>query len=326
MNKSRAILIVLAILVAGVAVGWFANRNSSTSSSSGSTGGMTVTETTTSQMDGMTMGDTTPGSMNGGSHSTGGSMGGATAGSMGGAGIAAMRPLVVGADGTKASAAGLTLEPQHTVLSAGHKTRWQIRVTDTAGMPVEKFERDQTKYMHLIVVRSDLTGYQHLHPTLAANGVFAIELTLAKPGSYRAIADFTTGSKRYALGVPIKVPGSTKAAPLPGASLSAKSDGYDVVVTHKSISAGSEARLIFTIARSGKPVMALLPYLGAYGHLVALRKPTLAYSHVHPTSQNRSRGMIGFSAEFPSSGAYRLFLQFRTSSGVHTAPFTIKVV
>ncbi len=322
MNRSRAILIALAILVAGAAVGWFANRDSSTSSSSGSTSGMTVAETTSGQMDGMTMGDTTSGSMGGGSHSSGDSMGGSTVGPE----MAAMKPLVVGADGTKASAGGLTLEPQHTVLSAGHTTRWQLRVTHTAGMPVEKFEKDQTKFMHLIVVRSDLTGYQHLHPTLAANGVFTIEVTLLQPGTYRAIADFTTGGKRYALGVPIKVPGNAKATPLPGPSSSAKSDIYDVTITHKAISAGSEAQLTFTIGRSGKPVMALLPYLGAYGHLVALRTVALAYSHVHPTSQNRSKGMIGFSAEFPASGMYRLFLQFRTASGVHTAPFTINVV
>ncbi|MEK8109242.1 hypothetical protein NKG94_40115 [Micromonospora sp. M12] len=37
--------------------------------------------------------------------------------------------------------------------------------------------------MHLIVVRRDLTGYQHLHPTMAKDGTWSVPLTLAQPGS-----------------------------------------------------------------------------------------------------------------------------------------------
>ena len=40
-------------------------------------------------------------------------------------------------------------------------------------------------------IRRDLTGFQHLHPTMAPDGTWSIDLTLAEPGSYRAIADFT---------------------------------------------------------------------------------------------------------------------------------------
>ncbi len=236
-----------------------------------------------------------------------------------------MIPLVAGADGTKASAAGLTLAPAHTTLTARRPTRWQLRITDKTGMAITDFERDQTKLMHLIVVRSDLTGYQHLHPMLGSGGVFSVELRLPKPGSYRAIADFTTSGKRYAIGASLDVPGMATESPLPAEAMSAEADGYSVMVVHKSVMAGSEAQLDFTIEKDGKPLSALLPYLGAYGHLVALRKPNLAYSHVHPTSENRAKGMIGFGAEFPRSGTYRLFLQFRTSSGVHTAPFTIRI-
>jgi hypothetical protein len=90
--------------------------------------------------------------------------------------------------------------------------------------------------------------------------------------------------------------------------------------------AGRETKLQFTISRSGQPFTALPPYLGAYGHLVALRKSDLAYSHVHPIARDLAKGSISFTAEFPTSGVYRLFLQFRTSTGVHTAPFTVDVV
>lgn len=236
-----------------------------------------------------------------------------------------MKPLVAGANGTKSSAGGLTLQPERSVLGAGDRTRWQLRVTDDGGLVVSRFERDQTKLMHLIVVRSDLTGYQHLHPRLGRGGIFTVDMRLPAPGTYRAIADFTTGGKRYALGVPITVPGHASHVPLPAPSMNTETDGYSVMAMHGTLTAGAEAQLSFTVSRKGKPVAGLLPYLAAYGHLVALRRPTLAYSHVHPTSEDRAKGAIGFSAQFPRSGTYRLFLQFRTSSGVHTAPFTVRV-
>ncbi|NKX51639.1 hypothetical protein HER39_13910, partial [Arthrobacter deserti] len=40
--------------------------------------------------------------------------------------------------------------------------------------------------------------------------------------------------------------------------------------------------LTVIVTRGGQPVKTLEPYLGAYGHLVALRAGDLAYLHVHP--------------------------------------------
>lgn len=305
MNAPRRLIVGLGIVAAAALLGWFTlGHSSSKNRSSSGMGDMT-----------MTMGETSTES----GHDMGGmSMGGSP--SMGG-----MTPLVAGADGTKASADGLTLEPNSAVMHAGPST-WQLRVVGSDGMTVTKFERDQTKLMHLIVVRNDLTGYQHLHPKLGRGGIFSVELRLSKPGTYRAIADFTTGGRRYALGVPVTVAGKAADTPLPPEAMSADTDGYSVTLAHaKAIMAGSEAKLQFMVEKDGRPVTALLPYLAVYGHLVALRASTLAYSHVHPTSEDRAKGMIDFTAEFPKRGAYRLFLQFRTESGVHTAAYTLNV-
>ena len=43
-----------------------------------------------------------------------------------------------------------------------------------------------------------------------------------------------------------------------------------------------------TVSRDGAPV-AVQPYLGAFGHLVALREGDLAYLHVHPAQRRRAR-------------------------------------
>ena len=76
----------------------------------------------------------------------------------------------------------------------------------------------------------------------------------------------------------------------------------------------------FTVTRDGKPV-AIQDYLGAKGHLVALREGDLAFLHVHPDERR-----LQFEATFPTAGRYRLFLQFKTTDGrLHTAAFTQEV-
>jgi hypothetical protein len=72
-------------------------------------------------------------------------------------------------------------------------------------------------------------------------------------------------------------------------------------------------------------VRGLQPYLGAYGHLVALRAPDLAYSHVHPAGEDRAAGVITFDVELEEHGPHRLFLQFRAGGRVHTVAFTQNV-
>ena len=82
----------------------------------------------------------------------------------------------------------------------------------------------------------------------------------------------------------------------------------------------AESELAFTVTRDGEPVETQ-DYLGAKGHLVALRQGDLAFLHVHP-DENR----LKFMATFPTAGTYRLFLQFKTTDGrLHTAAFTQEV-
>ena len=66
----------------------------------------------------------------------------------------------------------------------------------------------------------------------------------------------------------------------------------------------------------------LQPYLGAYGHLVALRDGDLAYLHVHPQHTDTAGPDIGFDADVPTAGTYRLFLDFQHAGVVRTAAFT----
>ena len=74
----------------------------------------------------------------------------------------------------------------------------------------------------------------------------------------------------------------------------------------------------FSVSRNGVPVQ-VEPYLGANGHLVALREGDLAFLHVHPTEG------VQFESTFPTTGRYRLFLQFKHAGRIHTVAFTKEV-
>jgi hypothetical protein len=224
------------------------------------------------------------------------------------------------------SATGLALRPEGRRLAAGQAVAWRFRIVDAHGETVRRFEREQTKLLHLILVRSDLSGYQHLHPTLGADGTFSIPIEVERPGRYRAIADFTSGGERHVLDTDLRAPGRAVETPLPAPSTVARTDGYTVRLQRPAaLRAGDSAPLSFEVSRAGRPVRDLQPYLGAYGHLVALHVPDLDYSHIHPVGEDLAKGSVSFEAELPEPGSYRLFVQFRAGGRVHTAAFTQRV-
>jgi oxalate decarboxylase/phosphoglucose isomerase-like protein (cupin superfamily) len=89
------------------------------------------------------------------------------------------------------------------------------------------------------------------------------------------------------------------------------------------VGTGDDVR--FTVLRDGRVLDDVEPYLGARGHLVALREGDLSFLHVHPKDDATEGRDIRFGIEYPSQGRYRLFLQFQHDGRVHTAAFTQEV-
>ncbi len=178
--------------------------------------------------------------------------------------------------------------------------------------------------MHLILARSDLTGFQHLHPKLGADGSWSTPVTVDEPGSYRVFADFKRDGTNQTLAGDLTVDGTAGLKPLPPPATTATADGgYRVSLAGRGSQAGRETALAFTITRGGRTVKTE-PYLGAGGHLVALREGDLAFLHVHPAGGSDGRA-VRFETEFPTPDRYRLFLQFKDGGAVHTAAFTRNV-
>jgi hypothetical protein len=217
---------------------------------------------------------------------------------------------------------GLRVVVDDPQLRRGRTERLRFRIVDERGRAVRDFDIEHTKRMHLIIARRDLTGFQHLHPAMNADGTWTTPLRLSTAGSYRLFADFSHDDKPTTLASDLRVNGAAELRQLPAPAPIATSDGgYAVRLDSGAARAGQEAELRFTVTRNGRPVQTE-PYLGAGGHLVGLREGDLAFLHVHPNEDNAS---IGFEATFPTTGSYRLFLQFKVGGEVQTVAFTEEV-
>ncbi|MEU4566632.1 hypothetical protein [Micromonospora sp. NPDC023956] len=227
--------------------------------------------------------------------------------------------------GLAVTAAGHTLVPLDGTFTAGRADEFRFQIQEAGQRPVTRFAIVHDKPMHLIVVRRDLTGYQHLHPTMAADGTWSVPLTLPEPGSWRAYADFATVTPDgvqtpVTLGVDLVVPGAYTPRELPPATRTATVDRFTVDFQGDP-RIGVYAPLAFRV-RVGDSTPTLERYLGAYGHLVVLREGDLGYLHVHPEPELAGQAMM-FRLTMPGPGRYRFYLDFQVAGEVYTAEYTV---
>ncbi|MEU6017655.1 hypothetical protein ABZ826_27500 [Streptomyces sp. NPDC047515] len=230
------------------------------------------------------------------------------------------------AGGLQITDGGYTLALETPTIRAGARTEIRFAVKDDHGRKVTDYRREHGKELHFILASSDLTEFRHLHPVRSADGTWATPVDLPKAGGYRAFADFTPaaeGAENLTLGADLAVSGTYRPAALPAPRATAEVDGYRVALDG-ALRAGRGGELKLTVSRNGRPVTDLQPYLGAYGHLVALRSGDLAYLHVHP-NEGGPGPAVSFTATAPSAGTYRLFLDFRHEGKVRAAAFTVRV-
>ncbi|MET9832112.1 hypothetical protein ABZ078_23060 [Streptomyces sp. NPDC006385] len=235
------------------------------------------------------------------------------------------------AGGLQISEGGYTLDLRTPSVTAGQRSDLSFVIRDSGGRAVTAYQREHEKELHLIVASRDLVTYRHLHPTHAADGTWSTPVELPRAGGYRVFADFTPakkGAENLTLGADLAASGRYEPQKLPAPNTTAKVQGYEVRLDG-GLRPGKASELKLNVSRNGRPVTDLQPYLGAYGHLVALRSGDLAYLHVHPNGEpgdgaTKPGPQISFTATAPSGGAYRLFLDFKHDGKVYTAAFTVR--
>ena len=189
------------------------------------------------------------------------------------------------------------------------------------------YELAHDKELHLIVVRRDL-GFQHVHPSLDGAGTGRSRWTPPRAGTLPGVRRLRAR------------PASTTALTLgdrPGRRRDrtsrhrcrrppAPSDGRRLHRhPRRRPDRRADSQLTLTVTKDGAPVTDLQPYLGAYGHLVALRdrRPRLPARapRRRPGRRRHARRArrIAFAAEAPTAGRYRLFLDFQHDGVVRTA-------
>ncbi|HET7305361.1 MAG TPA: hypothetical protein VFJ12_12530, partial [Segeticoccus sp.] len=227
----------------------------------------------------------------------------------------------------------------------GVPTTLTLTVRDAeTGEPVEDLVRTHQVWAHLILTRTDLSTFAHIHlrPT-GEPGRLQVRATFPTAGEYVAHTEFRRqgqmGDVLDSRELRVAGPGFARQAPTSAAQVrTVVRDGVAVHLDgHAVVGEQSDFTFRFTDAATGDPVTGLRPYLGAAGHAAIVRSDGSGFAHRHAeTEDSRGRPVfavpgatfgpeLGLHTRFASAGTYRMWAQFRLPDGaVITAPFTVR--
>jgi hypothetical protein len=226
-------------------------------------------------------------------------------------------------DGLSDSFEGYRIEPVALPERLGKAVPASFRLLGPDGAPLKSPQIVQAKPVHLYLIRQDISGYKHLHPTLEGD-VWSAPVDVDDGGSYRLYAEFTPQGWRGAaygdpviLGLSFVIAGDTKLAPLPAPAASSAAGPYTV---ERLDGTGHLYVNKATLLRFRVPGATLEPYLGAFAHMSAFEVRTQGLIHLHAAAEE-----LTFHAQFPNRGEYRLFIEFQATGAVQQAAFTVFV-
>jgi hypothetical protein len=234
-------------------------------------------------------------------------------------------------NGLSIEQSGYRLDPIHAPTQIGYEGQLSFQLLGPDGKPVTEYAASHERDLHLIIVRADGAEFSHVHPNLdSSNGTWSLPWTWKKAGTYRVFIDvLPAGSgEDHALTLTRTVHVAGDFEPqTQEESATDTVDGFEAVVSG-SLVVGEGSPLTISISRNGEAVTSLEPYLGAYGHLVALREGDLGYLHIHPGGQEPQPGEtsgpeVSFTAHAPTPGKYLLYLDFQIDGKVHSAHFVL---
>jgi hypothetical protein len=191
------------------------------------------------------------------------------------------------------------------------KSATGLHINGPDGQRVTDFVESHGAKLHVVLIRFDLSAFEHLHPEIGADGSFVVPRD--KPGKWHIVVDAQPAGAAapivLATNVDDEVPIKEVALPKPKDTVTVG----DLIVSRQGLN--------FTVAsKNGSPAQGLEPYLGQPAHLIAIRKGDLAYTHLHPAT-SATANTFAFDGTLPA-GTYRLFLQFGEHGKVVTVPFT----
>jgi len=213
---------------------------------------------------------------------------------------------------------------------AGESAALTIEIEDDKGNPVNDFERNHEKLLHLIIVNHDLSYFSHIHPDYKGEGKFTVNTTFPAGGQYKVFADFVPkGGTGATISEWVEVAGEEgeHAALEADAELVKETAGKQIELALSAAEPNEEVTLTFNLrdALTGEGIDTLEPYLGAVGHVVILSSDAEQYIHVHPVDEKSTGPEARFATTFPDSGLYKIWGQFQHNGELLTVPFVVDI-
>lgn len=222
-----------------------------------------------------------------------------------------------------------------TAAAADGKT--QIVLTPTRdGKVLTDLARVHEHLLHLIIVSTDLSFFDHVHPQQQADGSFTLDYAFPT-GNMLLFADITpTGTRSQVFRIAYPSPAETPSSLSRSAALAKSLSNDDSIVAElytspRKLITGVHTQLLFRLTQDGKPLTDLEPYIGAMGHCVLISQDTQIYLHSHPEQlfnpkpSDRGGPEIAFHARFPKPGLYKIWGQFKRGDKILVADFVLDV-
>ena len=229
-------------------------------------------------------------------------------------------------DGTQASEVGYTMRDVRVPARAGVRGEVGFVIENFEGKPQTEFLEEQTKQLHLYVVRDDDEVFRHLHPTMAEDGAWTAPVTLPTGGDYRVIAEFVAEDEggngdHVILGTTTDGPRTRR----PGGRPATRPSRSRWRRCPPSVQNG---RLDLVVRDAEDRPVRLDTYLGTWAHVTGFQRESGAMLHLHPLSApevTEDGSRLTFHSEVEESGDYRLFVQVRIDGFLHTVPVGMTV-
>lgn len=223
-------------------------------------------------------------------------------------------------------------EPEAT---AGEETTFTLRVRDQRGCPIEDLQRAHERIVHMLLISSDFTSFQHLHhedfATLTAEDLqtatYHFPVTFPLAGDYRLVFDYAHQNQYLTSDDWLTVGGAPAVATEPALDYTSPRQVEDLTVALEwdvAPYAGYEASWHVTVTDStGADVTDLVQWLGADAHAAVASADLAWVSHTHawfPDMDNVAPGHemphlydgpeLPFHFTFPTAGPHKMWIQF----------------
>jgi hypothetical protein len=226
----------------------------------------------------------------------------------------------------------LDLALQPATPRPGELTRLVFGVVDPrTSQPVRNFEIVHEQLYHVFMVSQDLSFFVHTHPDRQAGEPFHLDVRFPKPGMYRVLSDFyPAGGTPQLITSTVMVPGAgfslaQQRTPIDMSPKATENSRAEMSVLPSRPIAGQQTSLRVRVS----PNDGIEPYLGAWGHMLAVSADLIDMLHQHPAAavdaRIQSYKELQFNMIFPRPGVYRVWAQFQRLGVVNTVAFDVPV-